>query len=171
MKWFENVDCVEVLKAQYRKLAGKHHPDVGGNTLDMQEINREYEILFEKYKDIHAGVDKETGNRTVYESQKKTAEVASDFIWIVNELFKLDGLDIEMCGRWIWIGGNTMKHREQLKKLGCAWSPKKKLWSWHYPEDSAIRYKGRKEWSMNKIRSYFGSEMVGKQEEKLAIPA
>lgn len=171
MKWFFDVDCVEVLKAQYRKLAGKHHPDVGGNTQDMQEINSEYEKLFEKYKDIHAGVDRETGKRTVYESANKTSEVASDFIWIVNELFKLPGLEIELCGRWLWIGGSTMEHRVKLKELGCVWSAKKKLWSWHYPEDSVIRYKGRKAWDMGKIRDYFGSEKVGKPDEKLAITA
>ena len=41
MKWFNNPRTLEELKKQYKKLAVAHHPDLGGNTADMQEINNE----------------------------------------------------------------------------------------------------------------------------------
>lgn len=44
MKWFNNPQTLEDLKQQYKRLAMAHHPDRGGNTKDMQEINGEYEI-------------------------------------------------------------------------------------------------------------------------------
>lgn len=169
MKWFLNVDCVEELKAQYRKLCMKHHPDRGGNTEDMQEINGEYEKLFNRYKDIHRST-REEGPAT-YEAQEKTKETPWDFINICNELFKLDGILVELCGRWLWIDGETMKHREQLKKLGCRWSKNKQKWSWHFPEDSAMKYKGKKAWNMDKIRSTFGSEILEEQGKKVMISA
>lgn len=50
MKWFSNPQTLEELKQQYKKLALKHHPDLGGNTADMQGINNEYDILFAKLK-------------------------------------------------------------------------------------------------------------------------
>lgn len=45
MKWFSNPATLEELKKQYKQLVIKHHPDKGGNTADMQEINAEYDRL------------------------------------------------------------------------------------------------------------------------------
>jgi hypothetical protein len=45
MKWFQNINTLDELRTAYRKLAVRHHPDKGGSTADMQEINAEYEIL------------------------------------------------------------------------------------------------------------------------------
>ena len=157
MKYFSGVDCIEELKAQYRKLAMKFHPDRGGSNQAMQEINAEYSALFEKYKNIHAGKNSETGKRETYTAKEETKECPADFIEIVSALLGMDGLTVELCGRWLWIGGETMKHKENLKKIGCKWSSTKKLWSWHFPEESASPFK-RKSWNMEKIRSTFGSE-------------
>lgn len=53
MKWFNNPETLEDLKKQYKKLAFQNHPDRGGKTSDMQEINAEYEALFSRLKDTH----------------------------------------------------------------------------------------------------------------------
>ena len=71
---------------------------------------------------------------------------------------------MELCGRWLWIGGETKKHKDELKALGCKWSKNKEKWSWHYPEDSIKTFKGKKAWSMDAIRSAFGSERLGRDE-------
>ncbi|EXR51504.1 dnaJ domain protein, partial [Acinetobacter baumannii 25691_8] len=45
-KWFSSdVNNLDDLKKEYRKLCFKHHPDMGGSTEDMQAINSEYEQL------------------------------------------------------------------------------------------------------------------------------
>lgn len=172
MKFFQNVDNIEDLKAEYRRLAMQFHPDRGGDTATMQKINAEYSRLFEQLKDIHKST-RPDGPRT-YKAEHATKETPEDFIRIVTELFKLDGLEVELCGRWLWIGGATMKHKKALKRLGCKWSKNKGKWSWHFPEDAAFSYKGRKEWSMDKIRFMWGSEHLEKgdeQPERRAIPA
>lgn len=171
-KWFENVDCIEELKSQYRKLAMKFHPDRGGSNEDMKSINAEYEMLFGKYKDIHRST-REDGPR-VYTAAEPTKETPQDFIRIVTELFKLDGISAELCGRWVWISGDTRKHKDRLKELGCKWSKNKQMWSWHFPEDAAMTYKGKKAWDMGRIRSTFGSEKLEPETERqkrIAIPA
>lgn len=158
-KWFSAaIDNVEDLKCEYRKLAMKNHPDRGGTNEAMKEINDEYSFLFERLKDIHKST-RPDGPRT-YEAKEKTKECPEDFIRIVNELFKLKGLEIELCGRWLWIGGDTLSHKNALKALGCKWSKNKMKWSWHFPEDAAMAYKGKKAWNMDKIRTYFGSEIL-----------
>lgn len=55
MKWFNNPETLEDLKKQYKKLAFQNHPDRGGKTSDMQEINAEYEALFSRLIEDHDG--------------------------------------------------------------------------------------------------------------------
>lgn len=46
MKYFSEVHTLDELKKEFRRLAMLHHPDVGGDTATMQEINAEYDRLF-----------------------------------------------------------------------------------------------------------------------------
>jgi hypothetical protein len=46
MAYFVSVTSFDDLKKQYRALALKYHPDTGGSTEAMQEINAEYDVLF-----------------------------------------------------------------------------------------------------------------------------
>lgn len=43
--YFNGIKTQEELRREYRRLAMEHHPDRGGNTRIMQEINREYAAL------------------------------------------------------------------------------------------------------------------------------
>lgn len=170
MKYFKGIDNIEDLKAEYRKLAMRYHPDRGGCTATMQAINDEYSRLFERLKDVHKST-RADGPRT-YTAEQKTKETPEDFIRIINELFKLDGLDVELCGRWLWIGGETRQHKDALKSLGCKWSKNKQKWSWHFPEDAAFK-RNRREWNMDEIRGFWGSEKIEREErrERVALTA
>ena len=153
--YFETCKTLDELKSVYRKLAMKYHPDVGGDTETMQKINAEYEGYFDRLTtEQNAKAAADVTGRTY-----ATAEQAADFIEIINRLMKLDGLEIELCGRWLWISGNTMKHKDALKEAGCRWSSQKKMWSWHFPEDGG--YKKHKAKSMAYIRARYGSSRVG----------
>ena len=61
---FVNVKSYEDLKEQYRKLALLHHPDVGGDTETMQEINRAYDQLFIVWKHRSKVTNTETAEST-----------------------------------------------------------------------------------------------------------
>ena len=50
MKYFTKCTTLEELKAEYRRLAMLHHPDRGGDTEIMKEINREHDEIFEILK-------------------------------------------------------------------------------------------------------------------------
>lgn len=163
--YFNNPANLDELKKQYKHLAQKHHPDVGGDTATMQAINAEYEERFE--------VLKRTQNTQAAEDAtgktRATTESAGDFIAIVSILLSLDGLEVELCGRWLWIGGNTRVHKEALKAAGCRWSSSKKLWSWHFAEDGDRWHRGTK--SMSQIRSKYGSTSFRRSGESDALPA
>lgn len=150
-KYFVSCRTLDELKKVYKHLAQKHHPDVGGDTRTMQEINAEYEARFEvlKRSQNEQAAEDTTGKA------RATTESAGDFIAIIDHLLKLDGLEIELCGRWLWIGGDTKKHKEALKACGCRWSSSKKLWNWHFAEDGDKWHRGSK--SMSQIRNKYGS--------------
>lgn len=152
MKWFNNPQCIEDLKAQYKRLAMTHHPDRGGNTVDMQEINSEYDSLFQRLKDIHRAASGAT-----YTARESTAEKAEDFREIINSLINLAGLRIEICGSWVWVSGNTKPHKDKLKHLRFRWSSSKAAWYYH---SSPYRKHNSKTFSMDEIRDLFGSETV-----------
>ena len=48
--FFKNVQSMQDLKSQYKKLARVHHPDCGGDTQNMQALNNEFDALFIIYK-------------------------------------------------------------------------------------------------------------------------
>ena len=163
--YFNNPQNLDELKKQYKHLAQKHHPDAGGDTASMQAINAEYAERFEVLKRTQnsRAAEDATGRTRV------TTENAGDFIAIVNILLGLDGLEVELCGRWLWIGGNTRAHKEELKAAGCRWSSSKKLWSGHYAEDGDRWHRGNK--SMSQIRSKYGSTTFRRSGESDALPA
>ena len=111
MKYFRNVDCIEELKKQYKNLAMANHPDRGGSEEVMKEINNEYDCLFSKYKNIHKSAEGET-----FEAKKETAEAPEFFRNIINEIIKLQDLVIEVCGRWLWVTGNTFVLSKTLQR-------------------------------------------------------
>lgn len=149
MKFFANCKSLEELKAEYRRLIKIHHPDRGGDTATMQRVNADYSAAFERLKAQH--------NET-HDAEHQTTETPAEFIEIIDKLLHLDGLDIELCGSWLWIGGNTREHKDALKEAGCRWSNNKKLWYWRHEEDGHRWSRGKK--SIGEIRAKYGSQHI-----------
>lgn len=149
--YFASCNTLDELKKAYHKAAIENHPDCGGDTATMQRINQDYEIRFEELKaNQNAKAAADTTGKT-----RPTTEAPADFINIISILLNLEGLEVELCGRWLWIGGNTLAHKEALKAAGCRWCNNKKLWSWHYAEDGDFRSRGKR--TMQQIRNKYGS--------------
>lgn len=151
MKYFINCHTLDDLKREYRRLTMIHHPDRGGDTATMQAINAEHDEVFEHLKRQH--------NAQADESHQ-TTETPEEFRNIIAILLQLDGLEVELCGCWLWIGGDTRNHRESLKAAGCRWSSSKKLWYWRHQEDGAHWSRGKR--TMSQIRTKYGSQTFGR---------
>ena len=148
MNYFTNINTLDELKAAYRRLSMKHHPDRGGDTATMQEINAEHDELFERLKKQH--------NASADEFHQ-TTETPEEFREIIELLLRLEGLTVELCGSWLWIGGDTRQHKETLKAAGCRWSNNKKLWYWHHAEEGRKWRRGKA--TMSDIRMKYGSQV------------
>lgn len=147
--YFRNCKTLDELKAEYRRLAMLHHPDRGGDLETMKRINIEHDRIFEILKARH--------NETADEYHQ-TTETAAEFRDILSVLVKLDGLTIELCGCWIWISGDTKKHKDALKAAGCGWSANKMMWYWRHPEDRGHWHS--KKTSISEIRRKYGSQII-----------
>jgi len=67
MAYFNNIHSLAELKKGYRRLALENHPDKGGSTEVMQQINVEFERLHEIWKD-------DTTNRQMLQATKMTMQ-------------------------------------------------------------------------------------------------
>lgn len=149
MKFFTGCKTLDDLKAEYRRLIKLHHPDRGGDAETMKQVNNDYEIAFDRLKKAH---------NATHDEQHQTTETPDEFRDIIEALLKLDGLDIELCGAWLWIGGNTREHKEALKAAGCRWSNNKKLWYWRHEEDGHRYHRGKR--TISEIRAKYGSQHI-----------
>ena len=156
MKWFKNPETLEDLKKQYHRLAMKHHPDVGGTEQAMKEINAEYEELFSGLKDTHKNAEGE-----FYQSRTTTTETAAEFMDIIEKLIHMDSIEIEVCGSWVWVTGDTRPHKDELKALAFRWSSNKSAWYFHR---DGYKKRSKKSLTLDEIRGYYGSEKIQKRQ-------
>ncbi len=145
---FSNLLTEKEIKDQYKKLAKLHHPDLGGCTEMMKQINTEYEKAL-------------TG---LYQSGGKSITEIDDLLKadsVIREslmkILAIGDLIVELCGEWIWVTGETQKARELLKVAGFMWASKKKAWFWRA---AGKRSYNRTEWGLDEIRSKHGSTTV-----------
>lgn len=154
INFLTKITNLEELKAAYKKLAFKLHPDKGGSLADMQQLNAEYDYL-SKILSSKAQAHNETENKKAYKERQywkhETQEQAEQYKKVIEELLKYNDLVIEVCGTWLWISGNTKDHKELLKGLGLKWARNKQMW---YLGESNGRHKPL---PMDEIRDKFGS--------------
>ena len=152
MTYIKDVKTLEELKKSYKKLALKLHPDCGGNNEEMAQLNNEYDELFSKLKNTHKNKNDETYT-------KETDETPEQFKDILNRLFvlKMDGVEIEIVGTFIWLTGNTKPYKDDVKALVFRYSPKKYAW---YKAPKDYKKRSHKNYDMDTIRGMYGSQKI-----------
>ena len=158
MTYFTECKTAEELKKAYRKAAVKLHPDNGGSEEAFKAMQADYEKAFERLKDIHTNAAGET-----YTSKESTTETAADFMEAINKVIHMEGVTIEIIGSWVWLTGNTLIYKDEIKAAGYFWSKSKRAW---YYNGSTKKTRRRGRYSMNGLRQAWGSEVVKTKEEK-----
>jgi hypothetical protein len=127
MNFFINCQTVAEVKAQYRKLAREHHPDLGGDTATMQNINAQYEAALKRCEGQTSTDSK--GVEHTYRYKESVEREVMEFIH--NFLSKDLPLQADLIGTWVWITGDTKPHKEVLKELKCRWHSQRACWYFH----------------------------------------
>jgi hypothetical protein len=151
MKYFSTAWTVEEIKSEYRKLCKIFHPDVSGfdSSETMKEINTEY-------KKAIAQAHTNTGK--TQSEVKEEMEFEAEFMEKIQALVSLEGIIIEIVGRWLWVSGKTYENKEYIKSVGFLFASHKKMWFWR--PDDAKTYKNKKEMAIEDIRAKYGSKIV-----------
>ena len=79
MTYFQNIHSLADLKKEYRRLAMLHHPDKGGDTALMQQVNTEFGKLFEVWKDKPCVSTTPTGYE--HDFQDATAKEYTEYVY------------------------------------------------------------------------------------------
>jgi curved DNA-binding protein CbpA len=154
MKWFNDCPTLDEVKATYKKLAKQYHPDLGGDTATMQEINKEF--AFASAKAIKgANLSEEETENEILSSEAYRAAI--------EKVIHLEGITVELVGYWIWVTQNTYPHRATLKDAGFFFAPKKQAWYFRTAEYKVS--KGGKK-SLDEIRDKYGSEVLNDNKPK-----
>jgi len=146
-KWF-TARTIPELKQEYKELAKKHHPDMGGSEADMMQINAQYDELVKILPNVNASGE---------EYHSTTTENGKAFRDAIMAIIHCQKIIIEICGSWIWASGETILYKELLKQAGFKFSPKKIAWYWH---DEGYRKLSRKNYTLGEIRNMWGSERI-----------
>lgn len=75
----------------------------------------EFSKVFEKLKNIHTNAAGATYEKT---GEYATSESAEEFMNIINAVLAFPGVEVELCGSWLWLSGQTREYKEELKALG-----------------------------------------------------
>lgn len=155
--YFDTCATLDELKKAYRTLCKELHPDANPDrdtTALFQDLAAQYEKAFERLRYIRTRADGTTYTRD-------TTETAQDFPRAVSAIISLAGIDIEICGSFIWVSGDTYTHRATLKALQYRYCAKKRMW--YYDTDPVNRARHKKTGGatpMEKIRERYGSVSV-----------
>ena len=158
LKWFKGVTNQKEAKSLYHKLCRQYHPDLGGSVETMQQINAEFESIYDK---LPTG-SRENSNKGRSSEERQTngnnttRQTAQRFMKIIQRLVKVEGLKIEIVGAWIWLSGDTFKCLKLIKDMGFKYSAKHKK---YYLADGESSRRGSK-YSFKQICDIYGCENV-----------
>lgn len=138
------------IKKAYKSASIRFHPDKNAAGAEMMKaINAAYEHL--------KALDSDT---VTMEADAKAYDFGEELSRVLNQLLELAGINIEICGNWIWVTGDTKQHAPRLGRkeggIGCYFSKKKAAW-YYRPAEYKSKNRGPA-FSMDDIRGLHGSK-------------
>lgn len=135
------------IKTAYRRACSKYHPDRNPAGLEMMKVvNAAYAVL------------QDAGIPEFCNSNDNNPDDYADFLNAALVVAcALSGVNVEVCGTWVWVTGETKQHKEALKAGGFFWASKKAAW-YYRPAD--YKSYGRGTYTLDEIRAAHGSNSV-----------
>jgi hypothetical protein len=156
-KYFNELMSIEETRNLFKQYCIQLHPDKPtGNHEEFCVMKSEYESIIKKLSSSESSKDKPQYN---FKGEQSIMDILEAVIRIKN-------LDIEVCGSWIWVSGDTKPAKDRLKDIGFKWSKGKNKW-YYSPYMGQKKKRGR--YSMSKIRNKYGSWTAKSTEKEQAL--
>lgn len=164
--YFENCHTAEDVKLEYRRLCKEWHPDLGTTeerderTRKMQEINAAYAQASAVYRQAELKEKAYMDHRPEPTEQDYADAAAVDerIRQAIEQVITLGGIEIEVCGLWVWVSGDTKPHKDMLKSAGYRWASQKGRWYF-----AGVPAGGWSNMTMEEIRFRYGSQRVSRR--------
>lgn len=149
-KFFAGLTTAAEINAVYKALAFHLHPDNGGSSDLMAELNSQRKTALSECPDQPI---------LFLPENCETSSMDADALEIIERASHIPGVSVELCGSWVWVTGDTKPVKEQLKELRFRYSSGKRAWYWHDPREG-YRRRGRRHYSLDEIRDMHGSQKL-----------
>lgn len=161
--YFAGLETPAEINRVYKTLSAVFHPDNGGDLETMQELNRQRSAALAALEqgEVVPAVVQELPAATLYlpEKSETSTNLADALKALIEKAQTIPGVELELCGSWLWATGNTKPVKGDLKALGFRWSHNKAAWYWRDPSKPYFRRGGRK-YSMDEIRDKYDSVKI-----------
>jgi len=160
-------DITEIKKAYFR-LCLKWHPDRGGDTAIMQDINDVYDNVLAaqngqtfSYKDTYDKWQQYT-YRYNREREQGLKDKIAEVLAALRRVAAPERVQVLLVGSWLWIEGTSKEDtdiRAALKEMKFKWHSKRLMWYWHaWTPGKKRRYNSKA--SFESICATYGCEDV-----------
>lgn len=168
-EYFSTCTTAEQVKNEYRRLCKLWHPDLGPQheheerTKMLQEINAAYAQASALYRaeEMRERARRNGDPEPSVEDYANAAAIDERIRQAIERIIALEGLDIEICGLWVWVGGDTKPNKDALKGTGYRWSPNKEKWFF-----AGVPAGGWSNMNMEQIRFRYGSQRISGRHSK-----
>ncbi len=140
------------IKAAYKKMMVIHHPDKDGGSVQMSQLINEAWATLKDFNEVE------------YRQAENSDDLAKKYQDAINAVVDLDGVQVEICGSWIWVTGDTKPHKDILKENHFRYSRGK---GWYFTTAPRRRIRSNKT-SIDDIREAHGSAVVKRTKPQLA---
>ena len=135
-------------KMALREAEAKYHPDHNPAGMKMMQlVHAAYQTLKNYTGPTKSGYNSKYG------------EVVNQALNAIKDL----GLEITVCGSWLWIRGNTKPYRTILREAGFVWASGKGCWYMRPPGQNSNNHKP---WLRSKIHETYGTVEVAQKHSK-----
>lgn len=153
-QFFGECATIDDLKRTYKRLARQYHPDLGGDLRMMQTLNNAFDAAVVEF------IPRERPDKADSDYYRDwRANVETSLREAIERIITLNGLEIEICGLWVWVSGETRANKDNLREAGYRYHTKKFMWYF-----AGCPSSGRNT-PMNEIRAFYGSQRVTDEEQ------
>lgn len=149
---------LDALAKAYHIAALKYHPDINPHGQEVMKVVNAARDMLKKTFPIWVDIWAEEHRKPETE---QTQPIDQELLEILQKIRFLHGVTREIRGVYLWIYGNTKTYKDALKDMGFKWAPKK--CEWYYAPNGRKPRRKRGEWSREKIRETYGSDIYAEE--------